>query len=138
MDTKIEKFTTKMLERMFKQVGLKYTKEATSSQEWYLAHTWTPENEEIFRQYFITEGRKDLKWNKKYAEKQAGMFILSYGWKCQTSDVYAVAGNGETPVAYGASVVAAWDAAEACLGSTPKQLQKLGYKLLTGTWQINK
>ena len=138
MNSKIEKFTTKMLKRMFKQVGLEYSKEATSSPDWFLAHTWTPENETLFKQYFIAEARKDLRWNKIFAEKQAGMFILNYGWKCQPAEVYAVAGAGETPVAYGASVISAWDAAEACLGSTPKQLQKLGYKLLTGTWQLNK
>ena len=131
---KIVKFTTKMLKRMFSMVGATYSQNATSSPDWYLKYTWTPEQEATFKEYYIKVARKDLRWSLKYAKIQAGYFLLHCGWKTEDALCYAVTFPGEAPIAFGVSAIAAWNAAEEYTGETTKNLQKNGVRLIDGNW----
>lgn len=49
------------------------------------------------------------------------------------NECYAIRHRDEEPVAYGNSVISAWQAAKDCLGhDTIKQLQKQGYEIVRG------
>lgn len=51
---------------------------------------------------------------------------------------YAIGLDDGFIIGFGASVVAAWNAAEDCTGDKCKTLKKQGYKLLEGKWQNGK
>jgi hypothetical protein len=78
-----DKFLTKALDKMFQTVGFeKFDKEFTERHEdWYGQKTWTTEQSEEFKKWFIAEGKKDLKFNKQMMEKEYAWFNLKWGWK---------------------------------------------------------
>ena len=83
MSNKYEKFTKKALDKMFTYVGFEgFNEEFTKQYEdWYQQKTWTMEQSADFKRWFITETKKDLKFNKNMAEREFSWFDLKWGWK---------------------------------------------------------
>jgi hypothetical protein len=85
MSNKYDKFVTKALDKMFTYVGFEgLDKEFTKQEDWYMQKTWTQEQSDDFKQWFITEAKKDLKFNRTMAEKEYSWFDLMWGWKLET------------------------------------------------------
>lgn len=77
-------FLSKAFDKMFQAVGLeKWDKEFTDQQDWYLKKTWTAEQSNDYRKWFLTEIKKDLRLKKDQAEKEWQWFNLMWGWKEQ-------------------------------------------------------
>ena len=83
MSNKADKFIKKALDKMFTYVGFESFNEEFTKQhdDWYIQKTWTEEQSAEFKQWFITEGKKDLKFNKQMLEKEHAWFDLKWGWK---------------------------------------------------------
>jgi hypothetical protein len=81
--TKVEKFYTKAMNKMFRAVGLKrWDKKFTQeTADWYSKYNWTEEEADKYREWFVTTARKDMKWSKKTANFEFGWFFLCYGWR---------------------------------------------------------
>jgi hypothetical protein len=85
MSNKYDKFVTKALDKMFTYAGFEgLDKEFTKQEDWYMQKTWTQEQSDDFKQWFITEAKKDLKFNRTMAEKEYSWFGLMWGWKLET------------------------------------------------------
>lgn len=83
-EQKITKFMEKALDKMFQSVGMeKWDKSFTDQPEWYSLKTWTPEQSNEFKAWFLAQIKKDLKINKPSAEKEWNWFNLKWGWKEQ-------------------------------------------------------
>lgn len=81
---KYDKFVEKALNKMFTYVGFDgWDKTFTEQEDWYTKKTWTQEQSDDFKKWFITETKKDLKFNKTMAEKEYSWFDLRWGWKIQ-------------------------------------------------------
>ena len=81
---KDEKFVTKCFKEMFKRVGEEFpNKSLTDNKEWYTLRTWTEKEQELFKKWLMKEFKKAYPYLKRKAELEAGMFILSYGWKTE-------------------------------------------------------
>ena len=79
---KTDKFLEKALDKMFQYVGFeKWDREFTKQQEWYSLKSWTSNQENDYKQWFLQEIKKDLKINKQLAEKEWGYFLLMWGWR---------------------------------------------------------
>ena len=87
MSNKADKFIKKALDKMFTYVGFdSFNEEFTKQHEdWYQQKTWTEEQSAEFKQWFIAEGKKDLKFNKQMLEKEHAWFDLKWGWKLSDS-----------------------------------------------------
>lgn len=85
MSTKADKFIKKALDKMFTYVGFESFNEEFTKQhdDWYQRKTWTEEQSCDFKKWFISEGKKDLKFNKQMLEKEHAWFDLKWGWKVQ-------------------------------------------------------
>lgn len=82
MSNKYDKFLKKSLDKMFQTVGFEsFDGDFTEEPEWYNKKTWTKEQSEEFKAWFITEGKKDLKFTKQMMEKEHAWFDLKWGWK---------------------------------------------------------
>jgi hypothetical protein len=83
MSAKADKFIKKALDKMFTYVGFDSFNEEFTKQhnDWYQQKTWTEEQSNEFKQWFISEGKKDLKFNKQMLEKEHAWFDLKWGWK---------------------------------------------------------
>jgi hypothetical protein len=79
---KFDKFLKKALNKMFVDVGFEqFDGEFVEQENWYTKKTWTTEQEAQFKKWFITEVKKELKFNTKMAEKEYSWFNLKWGWK---------------------------------------------------------
>jgi len=78
---KTDKFIEKALKKMFKVVGAPYSQEFCEEDAWYLKYSWTSDERDKFKEWFIKEFIKTFKLGKLYAEKEWGMFYLNWGWK---------------------------------------------------------
>lgn len=79
---KIDKFLEKALDKMFQVVGLaSWDREFTKKQDWYMEYSWTEEQIDEYKKWFIQTARKDLKLNKQLALKEWSWFFLMWGWK---------------------------------------------------------
>lgn len=79
---KIDKFLSKALDKMFQAVGMeKWDKTFTDQPEWYSKKTWTENQSNEYKKWFLVEIKKDLKLNKTQAEKEWGWFFLMWGWR---------------------------------------------------------
>ena len=80
-----DKYLTKALDKMFQAVGFeKFDKEFTEQHnDWYSKKTWTEDQSNEFKKWFITEGKKDLKFTKQMMEKEHAWFDLKWGWKLE-------------------------------------------------------
>lgn len=84
--SKIDKFVYKALDRMFSMVGFDgFDESFTKQDDWYSKKSWSADDQDKFREWFIMTARKDLKWNKKCAEREFSWFNLMWGWKCVDS-----------------------------------------------------
>jgi len=77
---KNRQFLDKLLRKMFKMVGQKYTKSFVKQEKWYQQYTWNREQEDEFRQYFIKQYTKFFKISKKMAARDFEWFNLCHGW----------------------------------------------------------
>lgn len=85
MRNKYDKFVEKALNKMFTYVGFEgWDKTFTEQEDWYTKKTWTQEQSDDFKKWFIAETKKDLKFNKTMAEKEHSWFDLRWGWKLET------------------------------------------------------
>ena len=91
MSNKYDKFTKKALDKMFTYVGFEsFNEEFTKQHEdWYQRKTWTVEQSADFKKWFITETKKDLKFNKSMAEKEFSWFDLKWGWKVSNDPYFS-------------------------------------------------
>ena len=81
----IGKFLEKALDKMFQAVGEKeWDREFTKQEDWYLKKTWTLEQREEFKNWFLEQIKKDLKVDKVSAEKEWAWFDMMWGWKEET------------------------------------------------------
>ena len=80
-----DKFLKKALDKMFQMVGFeKFDKEFTEQHDdWYNKKIWTEDQSNEFKKWFITEGKKDLKFTKQMMEKEHAWFDLKWGWKLE-------------------------------------------------------
>ena len=84
MSNKYDKFVNKALNKMFTYVGFEgLDKEFTKQEDWYSQKTWTQEQSDDFKQWFITEAKKDLRFKKTMAEKEYAWFDMMWGWKLE-------------------------------------------------------
>lgn len=78
---KIDTFLTKALDKMFQSVGLEKFDSKFSNQEGGCSKkTWTKEQSNEFKDWFIKEYAKTFK-DKKSAEKEYQWFDFMWGWK---------------------------------------------------------
>ena len=80
-DIKADKFIEIALTRMFQVVGIKYKKSSCKKPNWYLKHTWTQEQSDIYGKWFIDEYCKTFKSSLKTAKTEWMWFFMNYGWK---------------------------------------------------------
>lgn len=79
---KTDKFLDLALDQMFKVVGFEgFDKSFTEQKDWFLKKSWTPEQEQGFKTWFIETSRKNLRWSKKTAEHEFSWFNFMWGWK---------------------------------------------------------
>lgn len=78
---KYDKFVQKAFDKMFDVIGMKFDEEFVRQEDWYQQKTWTSEQEQDFKKWFIQEAKKDLKFNKTMAEREHAWFNLKWGWK---------------------------------------------------------
>lgn len=85
MTNKFDKFLKKALDKMFTYVGFNsFDQEFTEKHEdWYNQKSWTEEQSLDFKEWFLKEGKKDLKFNKTMLEKEYNWFNLKWGWKIE-------------------------------------------------------
>jgi hypothetical protein len=77
-----DKFLKKALNKMFVDVGFQSFDENFVKQDnWYNLKQWTTEQENAFKAWFLTEAKKDLKFNKQMCEREFAWFNLKWGWK---------------------------------------------------------
>lgn len=71
-----------IIPEMFRRVGKgeNCVKEVCSQHDWFMKETWTPEEEKSFKDWLVVTLRTKLKMTKKLAEREAGMFLLNWGW----------------------------------------------------------
>lgn len=82
---KVDLFIEKALKKMFEIVGETYSKEFCAKEDWYRKHTWTKEQQETYKKWFICEAKKTFKWDNRTLNWEWAMFHLNYGWKDEIS-----------------------------------------------------
>ena len=84
MKNKNEEFVKKALNKMFTYVGFDgLDEEFTKQDQWYNKKTWTQEQSNEFKKWFINEFKKDLKFKKNMAERDHAWFDVMWGWKIE-------------------------------------------------------
>ena len=72
----------KAMNKMFEAVGLKqWDKEFTKQDGWYTQKTWTKDQSNDFKKWFVQEIKKDLRLKNRQAEKEWQWFDMMWGWK---------------------------------------------------------
>ena len=90
--SKKEKLTTqdfldKAFNKLFQAVGFEsWDKEFSKREDWYMQKTWTTDQSEDYKKWFLTEIKKDLKLKKDRAEKEWQWFNLMWGWREQNNE----------------------------------------------------
>ena len=75
------RFLNTALTEMFRRVGRKYSAQATSEPDWYCESTWTSQQQAEFVKWLANLIRRELKRRAYRADREAGWFVLNYGWK---------------------------------------------------------
>ena len=79
---KYNKFITKAFDKLFQAVGFdQFDESFTKHENWYWLKTWSLQQEEDFKDWFIKEAKKDLKFTRAMAEREHSWFNLKWGWK---------------------------------------------------------
>lgn len=83
MKNKFDTFLRKALDKMFTYAGFEsFNEEFTNKHNnWYQLKSWTQEQSEEFKKWFISEIKQDLKIPRTMAEKEYAWFDLKWGWK---------------------------------------------------------
>lgn len=87
---KEEKFITKAKDQLFRAVGFDGFDQSFVDKfpyNWYRQKTWTEQQEQEFKKWFIVEYMKTFRHSKKYAQSEASWFLFSYGWKMKENTV---------------------------------------------------
>lgn len=75
-------FLKKAFTKMFQMVGfVDFDEEFTKQENWYQQKEWTEQQSKQFKEWFITEAKKDLKFSKQMIEQEYSWFDLKWGWK---------------------------------------------------------
>lgn len=74
------------LKEMFRRVGSRYSRRFCKRADWYRTRSWTDAEETDFKKWMVGHLRKRCRWTKRTAEKEAGWFVLMYGWRSAPSD----------------------------------------------------
>lgn len=78
---KIQKFMNDAFNEMFIRVGFNcFDVDFTKNPNWYTLKSWTMDEENSYRDWFITEYRKRFRSRKAYAEDECRWFLFNYGW----------------------------------------------------------
>ncbi len=79
---KTDEFIKSALDKMFQMVGFtSFDSEFAKQKEWYSQKTWSKEDREEFKKWFLKEATTKMKWGKKSAEMEFAYFDLMWGWK---------------------------------------------------------
>lgn len=79
---KVDKFMMEALNEMFKRVGFEgFDKEFTNQENWYSKKSWTNEEFEKYKEWFVNRFAKAFKCHKSLAEKEFSWFNLMWGWR---------------------------------------------------------
>jgi hypothetical protein len=78
-----KQFLRKILTRMFKTVGRKYSAKATAKPNWYDESSWSREQEAQYKAWLAKVIERELHYRPVAANRQAAWFILEYGWKVE-------------------------------------------------------
>jgi len=80
-----------VMREMCKRVGADFKKINPKKEGWYLTYSWTIEQEEKFKEWFVdylyknTKARNEILAfplkNKKHIERALSWFLLDYGWR---------------------------------------------------------
>lgn len=86
----------KVMQKQCEFAGLKFEDVDFTQPEWFSKYTWTVEDEEDFRAWFLSELKSNKKMrdelfskvvtNMKLLKKAVNMFILTYGFKLKEKD----------------------------------------------------
>jgi hypothetical protein len=85
------KYLDEIMNEMFRRVGLEYKEDKVKEQDWFLQASWTEEEQNDFKEWFVTylsnnkSAIEDLYENslnnKQLNRERAAMFVFNYGWK---------------------------------------------------------
>ncbi len=94
--TKEERFLHKVMAKMFSTVGKVYTPEETGKPDWYLTSSWTADQEQVFKEYLVREIMRDFGMSRRHAVKEAGWFLLLYGWQAENASKHPTSASGDS------------------------------------------
>jgi len=76
----IQEYKMWIIKEMFKFIGAEYTDNLVSEEDWFLVNTWSQDEENKFKNWFVDDLRS-LGLTKKLATEEANFFLMNYGWK---------------------------------------------------------
>lgn len=84
-------FVERAITKMMQTAGYDLTYDdmveiAKEDEVWYQTHTMTSEQEDQFRNWFLTEANEELGWNQKLAGRKFDWFNLAYGLKIEEDE----------------------------------------------------
>lgn len=74
------KFVVLALQKQHAMIGATYDPEACKNDGWYRQNTWTPEQRQEFRKWFVATAVNRLGQTEIRAETMFAMWDLGYGW----------------------------------------------------------
>ncbi len=82
---KDKKFKKDVLDELFCRVGFSGYDDyfVKKNAIWYEEKTWARKEEEDFMDWFVKRHQKVYKSKKTFAEREAGWFVLCYGWRVE-------------------------------------------------------
>lgn len=84
---KTDDFFNLAMNRMFVTVGFKgFDPEFAKQEDWFSLKTWSQEDRENFKSWFIDKAKETLQWSKKTAELEFSYFDLMWGWRIEESN----------------------------------------------------
>ena len=87
---KLKQFNLFLLEEMFRFAGYEFNlKELEADSMWFSKYFWTEEKQDEFREFAISETRKQLRWNKRKSTDEINFWILNYGLSTNQHPQYA-------------------------------------------------
>lgn len=85
---KTDDFLKGALNKMFQMVGFEgFDAEFVKQDNWFSKRTWSEQDRETFRNWFLAEAKTKMKWGKNSAEKEYSYFDLMWGWSTPNNNV---------------------------------------------------
>lgn len=79
---KVDKFISEALDEMFKRVGFDgFDREFTNQDGWYCKKSWSTEEFNDYKKWFLNKFAKAFRTSKKMGEREFAWFNLMWGWK---------------------------------------------------------